>query len=386
MESLRNRFHLPEDITFLNCAYMAPLLKTVEEAGLAAVMKRRNPLAYSVDDFFHDTELIRSEFGRLINADPGRIVLIPSVSYGMSNVARNLKCKSGQNIVMAAEQFPSNFYPWQRAALDHDLELRQVSPDDSAPNREASWNERILEAIDSQTCLVALSHTHWADGTRFNLKEVRRKTLEVGALLVIDGTQSVGALPMDIAEIQPDALICAGYKWLMGPYALGLAYYGPYFDNGRPVEENWINRLHSEDFKGLVNYQEKYQPGALRYEMGEHSNFTLVPMLLAALREVNSFGPEFVQDYTGMLIGEAVESLRQTGYRIASSADRGNHLFGIRLPDRIDADSLKTRLEQEKIIVSWRGDAMRIAPNVYNTREEVDRLAGVLMEQVNIHI
>ena len=89
---------------------------------------------------------------------------------------------------------------------------------------------------------------------------LRQRTHEVGAQLVIDGTQSVGALPINVQELQPDALICAGYKWLMGPYSIALAYYGPYFDQGEPLEEGWINRYGSEDFTNLVQYQDRYQP------------------------------------------------------------------------------------------------------------------------------
>ena len=107
-----------------------------------------------------------------------------------------------------------------------------------------------------------MSHIHWADGTLFDLKAIRQRTRDVGALLIIDGTQSIGALPFDIQEIQPDALICAGYKWLMGPYSLGLAYLGEFFDEGIPIEENWKNRHNSHHFARLVNYEDKYQPHA----------------------------------------------------------------------------------------------------------------------------
>ncbi len=384
MKSHKHLFHIPEQITYLNCAYMAPLLKSVEEEGIKAVMKRRNPLAYSQEDFFTDTESIRAEFQRLTKAPADRVVLVPSVSYGMANVARNLRCTRGQNIILAAEQFPSNYYPWERLAKDHGLQLKQISPDPDAENREENWNERILESIDENTCCVAVSHTHWADGTLFRLDKIRERTRDVGSILVVDGTQSVGALPIDVSAIQPDALICAGYKWLMGPYALGLAYYGPYFDDGIPIEENWINRKNSEDFKGLVNYQSDYQSGALRFEVGEHSNFNLVPMLLAALRQVNEFTPEYIQDYTGELIGDSIDQLREAGYKIANSGNRGNHLFGIRMPHLAQYDRLRDSLANEKVIVSWRGDSLRIAPNVYNTSADMEKLTSILLDAVKI--
>ncbi len=179
-----------------------------------------------------------------------------------------------------------------RLCDENKAQLKTISPPENLADRGKIWNERIVEAIDRNTRLVALGNVHWADGTKFNLLEIRKRTRDVGALLVIDGTQSVGALPFDVSKIQPDALVCAGYKWLLGPYAIGIAYYGEYFDDGKPIEENWINRKLSEDFTALVNYKSEYQPGALRYEVGERSNFILVPMMTAALKQINRWKPE----------------------------------------------------------------------------------------------
>jgi selenocysteine lyase/cysteine desulfurase len=106
--------------------------------------------------------------------------------------------------------------------------------------RGSVWNEKILSAIDNNTRAVALGNVHWADGTLFQLEEIRKRTRDVGALLIVDGTQSVGVMPFDVKKIQPDALVCAGYKWLLGPYSIGLAYYSEYFDEGTPIEESWL--------------------------------------------------------------------------------------------------------------------------------------------------
>ena len=126
--------------------------------------------------------------------------------------------------------------------------------------------------------MVAVPNVHWTDGTYFDLVEVGRRCRDVGAALVVDATQSVGALELDVGAVLPDALICATYKWLLGPYSLSFAYYGPRFDDGTPLEETWIARDNSQDFQQLVNYQQAYQPGAVRYDVSERSNFFLVPI------------------------------------------------------------------------------------------------------------
>jgi selenocysteine lyase/cysteine desulfurase len=376
----RTKFTLPNKGTYLNCAYMSPLLKSVEKAGIQGVLRKRNPLNTAPADFFSETELLRRLFAQLIGCpEPQRVVVIPSVSYGMANVLANISLKQGDEIVVASEQFPSNVYPWQRLCQDRGGKVVAVAPPSAEAKRGEHWNERILHAIGTRTKVVALGHVHWADGTRFHLQAIRKRTREVGALLIIDGTQSVGAMPFSWTEIEPDALICAGYKWLMGPYSFGLACYGPYFDNGVPIEENWINRKFSEDFTGLVNYQSDYQPGALRYEVGEHSNFVLTPMMVAALQQVLAWQPERVQTYCERISEGAIRALREHHFWIEEH-DRGHHLFGIRLPKHKDLNRARQALQQAAIHVSFRGDCIRVAPHLYNSAADLNRLAKLLIQ------
>lgn len=373
------KFTLNPNVTYLNCAYMSPMLKSVEKAGIRGIRTKRNPFSITADNFFLESEILRKEFAITINTpESSRIVIIPSVSYGLANVAANMSLTKGQEIVVAAEQFPSNVYPWQSLCSGTGTTLRSVAPPDSLERRGYRWNERILESINEKTAAVAIAHFHWADGTRFDLEAIRQRTREVNALLIIDGTQSVGAFPFDVSKIQPDALICAGYKWLMGPYSIGLAYYGPAFDNGKPIEENWINRLKSEDFTRLVNYQDNYQEGALRYEVGEHSNFILVPMMLNALKQINRWKPEFIQEYCKAITADSISRLVEKGYFIEDENWRGSHLFGIRIPQNTDMNLIRQKLIDKKIFVSVRGNAIRVSPNVYNRKEDMEKFAKVL--------
>ncbi|REL38984.1 aminotransferase class V-fold PLP-dependent enzyme [Rhodohalobacter sp. SW132] len=379
MDCKKSDFNLDTSYTYLNCAYMSPQLNTVEKAGIEGVRRKRNPFKISAELFFDETETLRKEYAKLINAsEPRRIVVIPSVSYGMANVARNLPLSRGENIIVADEQFPSNIYPWRSLADDKNAEIITVTPP-AGPSRGKRWNEMILESINPKTKMVAIGNVHWADGTLFDLKQIRKRTRDVGAWLVIDGTQSVGALPIDVEEIEPDALICAGYKWLMGPYSIGLAYYGPAMDDGKPVEENWINRYESENFAGLVNYSDRYQPGALRYEVGEHSNFILVPMMLTAVKHLNEWGVENIQAYCRDLISKPVKQLREAGFRIEDENHRSAHLFGVRLSSHHNMEDIKKALETNHILVSVRGDSIRVSPNVYNTQNELRKFAETLV-------
>jgi len=231
-------FLLPAGHHYLNCAYMAPMSRAVEQAGIDGIRAKRAPAEIQPSDFFETGEEIRSVFSRLIDAGaPERIAIIPAASYGVATAAKNIPVSRGQRIVTVQEQFPSNVYTWQAVAASAGAELIAVAPGDGE-GRGARWNQHLLESISRRTAIVAVPHVHWADGTRFDLEQIGSRCRDVGAALIVDGTQSVGALPIDFRAIRPDVLICAGYKWLLGPYSIGLAYYGPRFAAGIPLEEN----------------------------------------------------------------------------------------------------------------------------------------------------
>ncbi len=377
MENQSALFQLDSSVTYLNGAYMSPLLTSLAKIGERQVRAKLTPYKIGADNFFENVKAVKQEFSRLINSvEPDRIAIIPSVSYGLANVAKNVDV-SDKEILVVSEQFPSNIYPWKELEKSQNAKLITISPPDSLENRGEIWNERILAAINSNTGMVAIAHTHWADGTLFNLKKIRKKTKEIGALLIIDGTQSVGAYPFDVQEIEPDALICAGYKWLMGPYGIGVAYYGPAFDNGTPIEQNWINRKDSENFAALINYEDNYQAGAMRYSVGEQSNFILLPMMLEAIRQLNAWGVNSIQQYCKSITEQPLALLKTKGYWVEELDFRGSHLFGIR-KEGMNVELIKEELEKHHIFVSIRGTSIRVSPNVYNTEADMMKLVNIL--------
>ncbi|MEK6152387.1 aminotransferase class V-fold PLP-dependent enzyme [Flavobacteriaceae bacterium 3-367] len=368
-------FSLPEEITYLNGAYMAPQLKASEAIGIENLRRKNHPYAITSEDFFSEQTVLKKRFAELVQiSDYRNVALIPSVSYGIANVANNVTLAQGEEIVLVDEQFPSNVYVWKQLAKKKGASLKIVAPPQDFTARGEQWNKNILKAITSKTAVVAMPHVHWADGTLFNLKAVREKTREVGSLLIIDGTQSVGALPFSVAELQPDALICAGYKWLLGGYSLGVAYYGDVFNHGDPIEHSWMNRLHSENFSALTQYEDEFLPKAGRYSMGEASSFILVPMLIKALEQLLEWQPKNIQNYCGTISMDTVEALRSKDCFVENDAFRAKHLFGIYLPKAMSLETIKQGLVDQKIYVSYRGNAIRVSCNVYNTEADLKKL------------
>ncbi len=373
------QFSLPDGLHYLNCAYMAPLSKDVEAAGVVGVRKKSNPSAIFEADFFEDNNVIRERFARLINvSDPLRVAIFPAVSYGIAVAASNTPAARGQNIVIAGEQFPSNVYAWWRHR-DAGAELRVVARP-QGDQVSASWNADVLEAIDGQTAIVALAHVHWTDGTKFDLDAVGRRAREVGAAFVVDGTQSVGAVPFDVQMVQPDAVIVGAYKWLMGPYGIAVGYLGSRYDDGVPLEEPWIVRAGSEDFRTLVDYQEDYRDGATRFDGGGMANFVTVPMLKTSLGQVLEWGAVDIQAYCTTLTGPLATRAIERGWAVEDPEGRAGHILGIRLPPTADFRALQRTLSDSGVAVSLRGQSVRISPHVYNHQDDVDALLEVLDE------
>jgi selenocysteine lyase/cysteine desulfurase len=375
----KHLFDLEPDVHYLNCAYMSPLTFDVRDVGMKSVAQKCRPYEVEVDDFFKPVDDVRVLFSKLIQGqDKDRIAIIPSVSYGMANVAHNITLQKGEQIVIVGDQFPSNVYPWMELVNRDGGQLVIVEKPGSL-NPSEDWSQLVIEAINEKTKIVALPHAHWADGTLFNLEEIGHKCRGSDALLIVDGTQSIGALEFDQQKVMADAVVTAGYKWLMGPYGIGAAYYGPWFDDKRPVEHNWINRLNSDDFKGLVQYESRLRPKGLKFSVGEQSNFILIEMFRKSLENVLSWGTDLIQRHCLTISQEALSALREQGFKIAGESQTGHHLFGIGLSPEIDFDQLKKALSERKVYVSFRGNQIRVAPHLYNTKTDFDVLQEVLM-------
>ena len=369
----RHLFDIPEDIAYFNCAYMSPLMHKVVAAGEEAVKRKARPWQITPPDFFSTPEQARALFARLINARADDIAIIPSCSYGTATAALNLPVSKGQDLVVLQDQFPSNVYHWRELAAEREAQVVTIPR-----GGNDGWTPRILEAINADTAVVALPHCHWTDGSLIDLEAVGRRCREVGAGLVLDLTQSIGALPFDAAAVQPDFAVADGYKWMMGPYSCGMAYWSKRFLSGRPIEENWINRRDSENFARLVDYESEYQPGAIRFDVGEKSNFILLPMMEEALKMILEWSPERIQTYTGALLEPWIDPIQRLGFHISSPSLRGNHLFGLRLPEKLDPVEVKNTLDEHNVFVSVRGNAIRVAPHLYNTQADMTAMVDAL--------
>jgi len=368
----RELFDIPDSVAWLNCAYMSPLMREAVEAGESGVRRKAHPWNLAPADFFTESERARGLFARIVNAAPDDIAIVPSASYGMEIAARNLAAPAGSRILLLDEQFPSNVYPWRALAERSGARIETVPrPADD------DWTAAVLEAIGPDVAVAALPHNHWTDGGLVDLGRVGAALREAGAAIAVDATQSLGALPLDVRRVRPDFLVAASYKWMMGPYSIGFLYVDPKHHEGRPLEHNWIARAGSEDFSGLVLYRDDYQPGARRFDMGERSNFALMPPAIAAMRQILEWGVADIQETLSALTRDIAARTAELGIGSVPADRRAGHYLGLRFPGGIP-DDLGRRLAEQGIFISVRGASMRVTPHLYNTDADIDRFVDAL--------
>ena len=374
----KDLFSLDNQVTYLNCAYKAPLLKKAEKEAIKALEIERNPFKLKSNNFFEISDEIRKEFSKIIGCQSNEIAILPSTSYGFANVFKNIKLNR-TNALTVENEFPSGYFAIKKWCDEINSELRVIKRDNS--NAE-DWNHKIINAINYDTNLVMISSIHWMSGTKFDLKEIGQKCIEVGAYFIVDGTQSVGASLLNVKELHIDALICAGYKWLFGPYSMALGYFSKKFKDGVPIEESWMNRTNAADFSNLTNYDIKYKSMSSRYNVGQTTNFILSPIMLAGLKQINSWGVSNIVDYCDQLAQNMIKKLKPLNISFENKKYFKPHLFSLGIPKEINPLNLKKTLDNEKIYVSLRGNNVRVSLNVFNNDDDIEKLICVVKKEL----
>lgn len=369
-EDIRTLFDLPDDIAYFNCASVGPLPCAASAEIGACAARHGRPWELTGNHWFEDVEERRTLFADLAGVEADAIALVPAASYGLAVAASNLDAGPGQLVLVPADDFPSDVYTWRAFAARNGCSILTVARE---PGQ--SWTEAVLGAIDERVAVVAVPNVHWTDGALFDLEAIGARAREAGAALVVDASQSFGVMPLDLDTVRPDFLVAVGYKWLLGPYGLSYLYVGRDHWEGRPLEENWIQRAGSEDFARLVDYEERYRPGARRFDMGQRSAFELTRAASVSLRLLSLWGTRSISNRLGAVTAGIEAAARELGFESTSGSQRCPHLLGLAVPS---AALAKQAFAEANVHVGFRGPALRIAPHMYTSEADIERLTGAL--------
>lgn len=369
----RHLFDLPEDVLYFNMAAQGPAPIAAAEAGVRAVGRKRCPWDPERQKLAAEMDQSRELFAGLIGAEGRDIALTTATSYATAVVANNVKLEPGQEILVLEAQFPSNYYVWQKVAKRDDATVIAV------PRLEnGDWTSAVLERITERTGLVSLPNVHWTDGGMIELTAVSKAIHAVGALFVVDATQSVGALPFDVKVLDPDFVAVSAYKWLLSSDQSGYLYVAPRHQNGIPIEDNHATRKSEASMDTSAGYGDAYADGARRFDQGAADTMIHVPMAVEAMRQIAEWTPERIAASLEPLVDRIAALSEERGWRVPPKAHRSPHFIGA-LPAAVP-EGFMAKTASAKCYISLRANNIRISPYLFNRDEEVDRLFQILDE------
>lgn len=370
---IRSLFPALEHYNYLNSAAVAPMPTT----AIAAVNSQLHDVATHGSRHYTDwvatKDRARGLIAEMLHVRADQVAFTRNTSDGFATIAAGLDWTSGDNIVSFAGEFPSNFYPWRRVRDKYGVELRLVDEVDGRIELD-----ELISLIDSNTKVVALSAVQFSSGFKADLERVGRASRAADALFCVDIIQAFGAMPFDLPAEFVDVACGASHKWLCAPEGCGIIYLS---DRARervePTLVGWISVETPWDF---ADREQAFKSTALAWESGTGAT-SLYYGLEQSLLLLNSVGAEKIEAHLAGLTDQICDAMPSDIVEIVSSRAPGerSQIVCIRHRGGLTSNQIAAALEEKSIIVSPRGDRVRIAPHFFNTEADIDGLIGALL-------
>ncbi len=379
----RAEFYEFDDVTYLAMANHGPLPRVSLKALEASLELKRHPYKIEESLYFELPARVRGLLAQLTGAAPEEFGLTTGASAGLAAIAAALPWEKGDEILVAQGEFPAQMCTWGPLAQLRGVVLRLVKP-----HGRFVAAQDFLVHLSPRTRLVSASLVRFDDASRLDAVKLSRGLAGSRCRLLLDVTQACGAMPLNFRELGADFVVCAAYKWLLGPYGTGFVWArrelceqlpaAPFFWMGAASEKGFSDLDFDPDETGKFSWHAP--AGARRWDAAETASFFHLSALAPSLEFVLRAGPENVLQHNRALLSNLVERLPRDRCVLASPAEaeaRGPYLcFAAR--NREATRALHARLREQKIYVSLRNDALRVAPYLYNTEEDIERLLRVI--------
>jgi cysteine desulfurase/selenocysteine lyase len=371
----RSQMPIVERWAYLDHAAVAPLPAPAADAirDFADEASREGDTLWP--NWAAENERLRDDFAALLNADRSEIALVPNTSYGINLVAEGFRWRPGDNVIISADEFPSNVFPWQNQQR-RGVEVRVIPnlPDGGVDHHA------MLAAIDVRTRIVAASWVGFASGYRICLDEMVSAVHDAGSLFFLDAIQGLGVYPLDLRQTAVDFLAADGHKWLLGPEGAGVAMI-----RNEHIEELECVPIGWSSVRGAHHFgqaQLNLKPDASRFEIGSANMAGLRALrqsLSIFLRIVAAHGPAAIANRVLDLAEELNSKLLASGADTAVHSER-THRSGIVTfnPPRVSPAQFRKLAAEQGVAVSCRGLGVRASIHAYNDSSDIDRLIEVL--------
>ena len=328
-------------------------------------------------EFMETMNETRRLSANLIGAEFSEIALLGPTSLGLSLFAKGISWEPNDEVICYLDDYPANVYPWMELVRNNMGIIEKI---DSC--NEKSITEKLIDRINEQVIAVAIPNIRWTDGYVLDLERISIACKNYDVKLILDLTQSAGAMEIDLGKIKPDFAIIANYKWMLGPYSTGFMYVSDNFIEGIPLEETWIGRKNSEDFSKLTVYQSEYNFDSIRFDMGQRANFTLMPGVMASLEQLHDWGIKNIENTLYENNKIICKGLNELGFDILEENKRAPHFISAKLPS-LDGNLVIKKLKMNNIFISERSGYLRITPHLWNNEQDFLKLLECLKLIIN---
>jgi selenocysteine lyase/cysteine desulfurase len=380
LSSQRALFDIPREICYLNSASYSPLPLRTQEAGRAAVGRKARPWTLPASFANEQNERARRAAARLVNAEPSDVTLIPSISYGVATAAKLLTIPRGSRVIVLENDHSSPVLEWHSRAEAQGFTVETVrQPGDG------DWTSAVLATIERSGAapvgLASISSVHWSDGGLIDVDKVRTALRQRGAFFLIDATQGVGVLAMDVKRLDPDFVLFPTYKWVLGPYGRAFMYVARRHQSGVPLEQTSAGRRNVRAENAVYFTDLDYVGDARRFDMGERDYFISMEMASIGMEMLAEWGAAAVAQRLAMLTARIAEGVHGLGVSVLDTRLRAPHLLSLGFNNGMPTGLIEG-LASEGVHVALRLGRLRVSPHVYNDEADADRFVEVLARRL----
>lgn len=376
MTDYRSEFADFEGLAYLNAALQGPLPLVSARASEEALEWKKRPDRLADEAYFERPNRIREKVSRIIGSKPEEIAVTSGASAGLAAVAAGIDWKPGDEVLVGRGEFPAHFSTWLRYEQAGKLRVRVVEP-----RGPFLCSDDYIALMGPQTRVISASYVRFDNGARMDTAPLGEACRKFGTALVLDLSQCAGGMPIQVRETGATMAVSSGYKWMLGPYGSGFFW----------IAEEWIERLPlgavyfmalegAHDFHSMFSRKLRPVPGARRWDSPETANFTNLAAYDASLELILRIGLDRVAQHVDSLTERIIACLPRDRYVLASPEERSRRgpYVCVSASRPNETMALYERIRAARIHVSLRENALRIAPFIYNTPEEIERLMTVL--------
>jgi cysteine desulfurase/selenocysteine lyase len=372
LHEARSNFSLRSGLVYFDHAAQGPLPISSRRAYDGFLDKWQHMEELHKDELFGIIESVRDKAGRIIRAEPDRIGLAGTTTFGLNVISAGYPWAKGDNVVLSTGDFPANIYPWSRLEA-FGVETRL------ADSREGFIDEdNLIATCDGRTRVMCLSWVQFNNGYRVDLRKLGDFCRRNGILFCVDGIQGTGVVPIDVSSLNIDLFSCGCQKWLFGPCGTALFYLSPRAQEMiNPPFMGWMSVDWGADFSNLLRYDLPPRKGPSRYELGTYP-FQDLHALNASLDIVLSHDADDRWEHIRSLTGRIADFIGSSRFYTLLSSMEDSRRSGIVSIRAADSRKLFGFLRENNIAVSFRENSIRVSPHFYNSLEEVDKLLELL--------